>query len=295
MWGTNGLLPPYIVMTQSPGRFSEVGFLGPRYAPFITGGDPAKQPFEVQGIVTPGVTRQHQEQRRGLLHSLDTLGTAESGSEPLGEFNGSEANAYDMILGEGAKIFDLSQEPPATRDWYGRNTFGQSCLAARRLVERGVPFVTINSPGWDTHKRNFETMRQKLPEVDKGVSALLQDLASRGLLDSTIVWCSGEFGRTPKIQWEEPWNGGRGHWCKAFSAVVAGGGFRGGHVVGASDAKGEEVKERPVYPWDMIASMCELLGIDPDGVFPHVGDGTAKITQALGGSIKSGGRLREIM
>ena len=127
------------------------------------------------------------------------------------------------------------------------------------------------------------------------MAALLQGLAGRGLLDSTIVWWSGEFGRTPKVQWDPPWGGGRGHWGKVFSAVVAGGGFRGGHVVGASDAKGEEVKERPVYPWDLVGSMYELLGIDPDGTFPHSGDGTVRLTQTLTPEIKSGGRLKEIM
>ena len=112
-------------------------------------------------------------------------------------------------------------------------------------------------------------MRRKLPEMDKGLATLLADLAGRGLLESTIVWCSGEFGRTPKVQWEAPWNGGRGHWGKVFSAVVAGGGFKGGQVVGASDAKGEEVKERPVYPCDLIGSMYELLGIDTTANLPH--------------------------
>jgi hypothetical protein len=200
-----------------------------------------------------------------------------------------------MILGEGAKIFDLVREGDGMREWYGRNPFGQSCLVARRLVERGVPFVTINFGGWDTHKQNFQAMRQKLPELDKGMAALLQDLATHGLLDSTIVWCSGEFGRTPKVQWEEPWNGGRGHWGNVFSAVVAGGGFRGGQIVGSSDAKGEEVKERPVYPWDLLGSMYELLGIDPDGTFPRMGDDKVRITQSITGDIKSGGRLKEIM
>ena len=141
------------------------------------------------------------------------------------------------------------------RDSYGRNTFGQSCLAARRLVERGVPYITINYKGWDTHKQHFQAMRRQLPELDKGMASLLQDLSDRGLLDSTIVWWSTEFGRTPKIQWEPPWSGGRGHYGKVFSAVLAGGGFKGGRVVGASDARGEEVKERPVYPVDLIASM----------------------------------------
>jgi uncharacterized protein (DUF1501 family) len=140
---------------------------------------------------------------------------------------------------------------------------------ARRLVEQGVPFVTINNDGWDTHKQNFQIMRQKLPQLDKGLATLIQDLSDRRLLDSTIIWCCGEFGRTPKVMWEEPWNGGRNHWGDAFTALVAGGGFKGGQVVGATDAKGEQVKDRPVYPCDLIASMYELLGIDPDGKLPH--------------------------
>ena len=105
------------------------------------------------------------------------------------------------------------------RERYGRNTFGQSCLVARRLVERGVPYITINYKGWDTHKQHFQIMRQRLPQLDKGMATLLQDLSERGLLDSTIVWWGGEFGRTPRVQWEPPWNGGRGHWGPAFSTV----------------------------------------------------------------------------
>jgi hypothetical protein len=293
--GYKGLVPPYIVLTQPQGRFSEAGFLGPRYKPFATGGDPAKQPFAVQGIVAEGVSSRRQKERRNLLHQIDTLGQALQGDSVLAEFNQSETGAYDMILGEGAKIFDLSQEGPGMQEWYGNNTFGQSCLAARRLIERGVRYVTINSPGWDTHKQNFQTMRQKVPQLDQGVAALLQDLASRGLLESTIVWVCGEFGRTPKVQWEAPWNGGRGHWGKVFSALIAGGGFHGGHVVGASDERGEEVKERPIYPWDLLASMYQQLGIDPNGTFPKVNDDSVRITQVLGGDIKAGGLLKEIM
>ena len=129
----------------------------------------------------------------------------------LAAFDEAEKQAYDLILGDGGKVFDLSQEKDDLRDRYGRTTFGQSCLVARRLVERGVPYVTINYDGWDTHKQNFQTMRRKLPEMDKGMATLLQDLSDRGLLDSTIIWWGGEFGRTPKVQWEPPWNGGRGH------------------------------------------------------------------------------------
>jgi uncharacterized protein (DUF1501 family) len=166
---------------------------------------------------------------------------------------------------------------------------------ARRLVEKGVPYTTINYKGWDTHKQHFQEMRRKLPELDKGLATLIQDLSDRGLLDSTIIWCCGEFGRTPKVQWEAPWNGGRSHYGKVFSVLVAGGGFKGGRVVGSSDAKGEEVKERPVYPCDLIASMYELLGIDPDAKLPHPQGQEARALPAAADGVKTGGRLKEIM
>jgi uncharacterized protein (DUF1501 family) len=180
------------------------------------------------------------------------------------------------------------------RDQYGRNTFGQSCLMARRLVETGVPYVTINYKGWDTHKQHFQQMRRMLPDMDKGMAALLADLSDRKLLDSTIVWWSGEFGRTPKVQNEAPWNGGRGHYAKVFSAVLAGGGFKGGRVVGASDAKGENVKERPVYPWDLIASMYEQLGIDLNARLPHPLGEDVRVLEVDAGT-KPLAPLREIM
>jgi uncharacterized protein (DUF1501 family) len=131
--------------------------------------------------------------------------------------------------------------------------------------------------------------------MDKGMATLLQDLSDHGLLESTIVWWSGEFGRTPRVLWEPPWNGGRGHYGKVFSAVVAGGGFKGGRVVGASDAKGEEVKVRPVYPCDLIASMYELLGIDTDGTLPHPQGLAVRVTPSAADGVSMGGRLKEIM
>jgi hypothetical protein len=203
-----------------------------------------------------------------------------------------EEKAYEMMFGEARKLFDLSEEDDALRDRYGRNTFGQSCLVARRLVEHGVPYVTINYTGWDTHKQHFEIMRRKLPEMDAGMATLLQDLSERGLLDSTIVWWGGEFGRGPKVQWEPPWNGGRSHYGKCFSAVVAGGGFKGGHVVGASDAKGMEVAERPVYPEDLLGSMYALLGINPDGPLPNP---RGLDVTVMPPSQEGKGRLTEIM
>jgi hypothetical protein len=293
--GYKGLIPPYIVLTELQGRFSEAGFLGERYKPFATGGDPAKTPFAVEGVVAPGISGQRQKDRRELLHQLNTLEHFIPNDAQLAASEQAEQQAYGMILGDGAKVFDLSQEKAELRDRYGRNTFGQSCLAARRLVERGVPYITINYKGWDTHKEHFQAMRRQLPEMDKGMAMLLQDLSDRGLLDSTIVWWSGEFGRTPKIQWEEPWNGGRGHWGKVFSAVVAGGGFKGGHVVGASDAKGEEVKERPVYPVDLIGSMYELLGIDGNAKLQNPYGLDSRVMPTADEGVKSAGLLREIM
>jgi uncharacterized protein (DUF1501 family) len=249
----------------------------------------------VEGVVAQGISEQRQQNRRELLHTLNTLDHALKDDPQLTALEETERQAYDLILGDGAKIFDLGQEKDELRDRYGKNTFGQSCLMARRLVERGVPYITINSEGWDTHKQHFQAMRRKLPELDKGLATLLQDLSERGLLDSTIVWCCGEFGRTPKVQWEAPWNGGRGHYGKVFSALVAGGGFKGGRVVGASDAKGEEVKERPVYPCDLIGSLYELLGIDPNAKLPHPQGLAVRVTPTEADGVKVGGRLNEIM
>ena len=293
--GYRGLLPPYIVLTEPQGRFSEAGFLGSRYKPFATGGDPGRTPFAVEGIVAQGISEQRQKDRRELLHKLSALEQAMKGDPQLAPADQCEKQAYDLILGDAGKVFDLSLEKDELRDRYGRTTFGQGCLVARRLVEKGVPYITINYKGWDTHKQHFQEMRRKLPELDKGLATLLRDLSDRGMLESTLIWCCGEFGRTPKVQWEAPWNGGRGHYGKVFSAVVAGGGLKGGRVVGSSDAKGEEVKERPVYPCDLIASMYELLGIDPDGKLPHPLGQEARVLPAASEGVKTGGRLKEIM
>jgi hypothetical protein len=293
--GYSGLIPPYIVLTELQGRFSESGFLGPRYAPFATAGDPAQTPFAVQGVITPGVTEDRQRSRRELLRTLDALGRAVQGNTSLEAFVNAEDQAYELILGESGKVFDLAQESDAMRERYGKNTFGQSCLVARRLVERGVPYVTINYKGWDTHKQHFQAMRQRLPQLDKGFAALLQDLAERGLLDSTIVWWGGEFGRTPRVQWEAPWNGGRGHWGSAFSTVLAGGGFKGGHIVGATDARGEDVKDRPVSPADVVASIFGQLGFDLDAKLPNPDGLDITVGPPAPAGVKTAGRLTEIM
>ncbi len=293
--GYKGLIPPYIVLTELQGRFSESGFLGSRARPFATGGDPGAARFVVEGISAAGISEQRQRDRRDLLHRLNTLERAHPKDPALQALAHCEEQAYDLILGDSGKVFDLTQEKDDLRARYGRNTFGQSCLLARRLIERGVVFITINYKGWDTHKQHFQIMRRKLPELDRGLASLLQDLSERGLLDSTLVWVSGEFGRTPRVQWEAPWNGGRGHYGAVFSSLVAGGGFRGGQVVGASDARGEEVKERPVHPSDLIRSIYTLAGISPEAALPHPQGLKVQVGPPTPEGVRTGGILSEIM
>jgi uncharacterized protein (DUF1501 family) len=164
------------------------------------------------------------------------------------------------------------------------------------MVEAGVPYVTISFPGgWDTHSRHFERMKIQCPQLDQGLAALLADLSDRGLLDSTIVWCTGEFGRGPKVDWQPPWNGGRNHYGKVFTVLVAGGGFRGGHVVGSSDKVGAEVADRPVYPADLLGSIYQLAGIDPTARLPHPLGLEAYVLDAEKEGMKSAGLLTEIM
>jgi len=294
--GYQGSLPPYMSITGPFGRFSEAGFLGTNYKTFATGGDPNAARVSVQGIVAPGgVTDQRLKDRRTLLQSVDSLAKDMEKNKRFEAMDSYQERAYGLILGEAKKAFEMSEETDEVRKRYGRNRFGQSCLLARRLVERGVPFVTVNSGGWDTHRDNFGRMKVLLPPLDQGFSALLEDLSNRGLLDSTIVTWFGEFGRTPKIAAGAPWDGGRHHYGHAMSVVVAGGGFKGGMVVGSTDAKGEHPKERTLYPWDLSASMYTLLGIDPLGTLPHPHGCVAYVTPGASGNVESGGLLTEIM
>lgn len=294
--GYKGIIPPYVVLTQPQGRFSEAGFLGAKCKPFATGGDPNAGRFEVEGVVARGIADNRQKSRRDLLGKMNTLRTAMPDNPQLAQSLEAEEQAYNLILGKGKEVFDLSLEKPELRDRYGRNTFGQDCLVARRLVESGVPYVTINYPGgWDTHSNHFLTMRRQCPNLDQGLATLLKDLSDRGLLDSTIVWCCGEFGRGPKVDWQPPWNGGRNHYGNVFSVLVAGGGFKGGSIVGESDDKGEEVKNRPVYPIDLLGSIYDLAGIDSNAKLPHPEGYDAPVLNPDEKGAKTAGRLTEIM
>jgi hypothetical protein len=291
-----GIIPPYVVLTQPQGRFSEEGFLGPLYKPFATGGDPNAQRFEVEGVVASGITDDRQKSRQELLGKMNTFGDRVRSLSEISAAEDAKKRAYELILGAGREVFDLSKEKPAVRDRYGRFTFGQDCLAARRMVEAGVPYVVVNYPGgWDTHSNHFNTMRRQCPQLDQGLAALLADLKDRGLLETTIVWCTGEFGRSPKVDYQPPWNGGRNHYGNVFTVLVAGGGFKGGQTVGSSDTKAEEVKDRPVYPVDLLGSIYHLAGIDANAKLPHPLGAEAYVLPRPEEKVKSAGLLTEIM
>ena len=224
----------------------------------------------VDGFVSPGnITQDQTDRRLRLAATLDTFGILLPDNPGLKAFDKAGKDAEAVLQGDAAKAFDLSLESREMRDKYGRNPLGQALLAARRLVQAGVPYITINASGWDSHKRHFETMKQRTAEMDQGFAALLEDLSEKKLLDTTLVWWSGEFGRTPKIDWQEPWNGGRNHYGQCFTTVVAGGGFAGGRVLGESDERGENPSKRPVHPVDLLWSIYELSGIDPAGKLPN--------------------------
>jgi len=254
----NLALPPYIMTPVPLGRFSETGFLGPNYRSFIPGnlGDP----------ISPA-ERKHIENRDALCTDLDALDHTEKAVFEQADYYRDKAK--EMILGKSRVAFDISLEDAKTRALYGDSQFGRACLQARRLAEHGVPFITVNFPQWDTHKDQAQRYKKLMPALDSAFSALVADLAQRGLLASTIVTLGGEFGRTPKFMTEPPWNGGRGHYGPAFSWVVAGGGFQPGKVIGETDARSEYVIKRGIAPWDMSASIYKLMGIDPAGVLPH--------------------------
>jgi hypothetical protein len=245
------------------------GFLGPAHRPFSLGGDPSKSDFSVRDLdFFPGVTEQRINRREKWLSEFDAVqSTFES---MAGDSNAEFDQAYRLITSQQAKrAFDLTEESDATRAKYGPRMFGQSCLLARRLVERQVPFVSVLNTGWDTHSNlklqlgdGFSGAKVGvglIPVFDHAFAALIEDLAERGLLDETLVVAMGEFGRTPKINTQ----GGRDHWPRVFSVVLAGGGVRGGQVIGSSDKTGESPHDRPVTPADLAFSIYSLLGVDP--------------------------------
>lgn len=286
-----GILPPYISITAANNRFNEGGFLGNRFKSFDTGGAPEKTTFEVEGIVNPFISAEKFNQRLQLLNAFENINPYFKITAYKQAIDSMRQHNISFIFGEAGASFDLSKESKEVRERYGMHRTGQACLTARRLVEAGVPFINVRSTGWDTHKKGFQRLSDMLPELDQALSALIADLDERGLLESTIILCGGEFGRTPRVQWEAPWNGGRAHFGKAFSYLVAGGGFIPGKVIGKTDKTGEEIVERKVYPADLIGTVYLLMGIDPNGTLPHITAGLLPVLPSLGKEGQSNGLL----
>ena len=265
----SGVLPPNIAVPTFSRNVSANGFLPSSTAPFSVGGNPDRADFKVRDLdFYKGLDLTRLDRRRRIVNAFDEFSRKKdaAASRPDPDLE----RAYNLIASSDAKrAFNLSEEPDEVRDRYGRgggNSIGQSCLLARRLVESGVPFVTVNSGGWDTHqnivqlKQRYPTDRNAhLPSLDRALSSLVEDLSDRGMLQQTLVVVMGEFGRTPKINSV----GGRDHWPNVFTVALAGGGVRGGQVIGSSDRLGELAKENPVTPSDLAATIYTLLGIDP--------------------------------
>ena len=285
-----GDLPPFVILTQAKGRFSDVGFLGDAFAPLVTGGDPAGRVFEVDGIVPPGgLTRKQIDDRFEKSILMDHLRLPKNVA-----FDRAGELARNVIRGKAAETFDLTRESKETREMYGMNYFGQRLLAARRLVEYGVPYISVYFGFWDSHKRHFESMKRPTAQMDQAVAALLKDLKARNLYDSTLVWMCGEFGRVPKIDRQPPWNNGRNHYPLCFSAMLAGGGIKPGQVVGVSDDLGEHPKDRPVTPVEFLGSICELAGVDPESRLKNPKGIELDVMPLPKGKNEGHGRLKEL-
>ncbi|SIO65937.1 Protein of unknown function [Singulisphaera sp. GP187] len=268
------MLPTYLMEGPLTWPGQHAGFLGPKHDPWQIKQDPNSRDFRVESLALPaGFGVERLQRRRELFDEIatqrDRLGASSSSTkDPL---DAQRDLAYSLILsGRVARAFELDREDPRMRDRYGRHMYGQSLLLARRLVQAGVPLVQVNMgrvQTWDTHSGNFKSLKDRLlPPTDRGVATLLEDLATTGLLDETLVVIAGEFGRTPRIG-KSTGNAnaqdGRDHWAKVFSVALAGGGVRGGQVIGQSDKMGAYPASQAYTPADLAATIYQSLGIDP--------------------------------
>jgi uncharacterized protein (DUF1501 family) len=261
-----GDLPNYVSILPR-GLFragvSPAGFLGPSHAPLLVGGAPASPGggrLKVDNLsLAAGVTADQAQRRLQLLREMESgFLNGHPGAAAQGHVSACDKSVR-LMSPSAAEAFALEQEPAGMQERYGAGEFGQGCLLARRLIERRVPFVEVTLGGWDTHQDNFTAVQRLCGELDRAWSALLQDLHDRGLLDSTLIVWMGEFGRTPVINPQQ----GRDHYPKAWSAVLGGGGIRGGQVLGRTSEDGLSVEDRPVSTPDLLATICTALKLDP--------------------------------
>jgi hypothetical protein len=270
--GPRGAIPPYVCLPNMHNSGSSA-YLGPEAAPFTIEADPSSPGFAVPDMQPPfSIEAKRIDDRRSLLSKVDRFhksmeAKANRGTRELGVF---AQRATELMTSKAAKeAFDINKESDKLRDAYGRNTLGQSCLMARRLVEAGVRCVTVEHSNWDTHYHNFQTLQDDLlPKFDQAIPTLFKDLDSRGLLQNTLVLLTGEFGRTPKIND----SAGRDHWSRCFTVALAGAGIKGGRVLGKSDKWAMDPAEDPYGPEDLCATVYNRMGIDPRSEM-HTPDG----------------------
>jgi hypothetical protein len=265
--GGRGSVPPYVCV---PDMHPSCGaaYLGAAYEPFSVNSDPADPGFTVRDIVPPlELSSRRTDARRHLLAQVDRFqkGTEKAANTKAGSVSVFREKAFDLMTSPAAKkAFNIHDEDPGLRAEYGHNSLGQSCLMSRRLVEAGVRCVTVHHVDWDTHNNNFVTLkRDLLPHLDAAMSTLFRDLADRGLLETTMVIVTGEFGRTPRINNDA----GRDHWGPGFTVAMGGGGIKGGLVVGSSDERAERPADNPYGPEDLNTTIHHSLGINPDEEF----------------------------
>lgn len=263
-------MPAYVAIPEDyrrhMGFYEGPAFLSTRHAALDAGGDPSLGNYRPPEFKLPAdVVMSRLDDRVGLLHEFDTLSRRLDSEPQFQSLTDVQREALELVTGSSARqAFDLSQESTGLRDRYGRHAYGQSALLARRLVESGVTFVVINLyekdvDWWDDHYTIEKNLRKRLPVYDQAVTTLIEDLSERGLLDRTLVAVFGEFGRGPRIDA----GAGRGHWPKAMTALLAGGGIRGGQVIGSTTSNGGEPKDRPLSPGDLLASIYRVVGVDP--------------------------------
>ncbi len=268
--GPNNNLPPYVCVPSVPNEFANSGYLSSAFGPFAIGSEPSRGDFKVRDLNMPdGVDDTRFNRRRSLLETVDHHFRTIEESDALDSMDAFYQHAYKLISSQEAReAFNLKAEPEAVQNRYGMNTPGQRMLLARRLVEAGTRFVSLTAGGWDHHDNIKNGIQQQMPSVDQAIAALISDLDERGLLDSTLVMVTSEFGRTPKINA----TGGRDHWPRVFSVGLAGGGVQRGLVHGSSDALGGEPEEDMVGIEDLATTVYNQLGITGDKELMAPGD-----------------------
>ena len=283
-YGPRKNLPPYVCIPNVPNEYASNGYLSSSFAPFSLGSDPANKNFQVRDLALPGgVDDERFSRRRSALDAVNDYFAKRDKSDSVKAMNTFYERAYSLVSSKEAReAFKIEAEPEAIRNEYGMNDAGQRMLMARRLVGAGVRFVTLTYGGWDMHSQITNGMKRSMPNFDQALAALINDLSRSGLLSTTLVMVSSEFGRTPKINKDA----GRDHWPKVFSVMLAGGGIKGGLVYGASNSTASEPDLDPIGPEDLATTVYHQLGIVADKELMAPGDRPIEIVD--GGKVVKG-------